>query len=145
MPAPTQAAGNVPARPLQQQPGHQARPPAQQTRPPHPEIVQVIRKDDMMGQRGASTPPDLPTVTQKSAEDRCRACLSVHCTQNPIYVFQEKELRGLSSNSDIHVSVSDLYIPRIGPHIWLQKNRYISHRYISVGIGRQNITILFWK
>ncbi len=27
------------------------------------------------------------------------------------------ELRGLSPNFHIHVSVSDLYIPRIGPHI----------------------------
>jgi hypothetical protein len=26
-------------------------------------------------------------------------------------------LRGLSPNFHIHVSVSDLYIPRIGPHI----------------------------
>jgi hypothetical protein len=36
---------------------------------------------------------------------------------------QEKELRGLSPKSYILVYVSDLYIPRIGPHIWLQKNR----------------------
>jgi hypothetical protein len=50
----------------------------------------------------------------------------------------------------IHVFVRDLYIPRIGPHIWLQQNRQtypgnikISHRYMSVGIGRQNILILF--
>jgi hypothetical protein len=35
----------------------------------------------------------------------------------------EKELRGLSPNFNIHVSVSDLYIPRIGPHIFLQQNR----------------------
>ncbi len=52
---------------------------------------------------------------------------------------QKKELRSLSSNSYIHVSVSILYIPRIGPHIWLQQNRQtdpgniqISHRYMSV-------------
>jgi hypothetical protein len=29
-------------------------------------------------------------------------------------VFPEKELRGLSPNFHIHVSVSDLYIPMIG-------------------------------
>jgi hypothetical protein len=46
-----------------------------------------------------------------------------HCTENRIYVFPKKELRGLSPNSYIHVSVSDLYIPRIGPHIWLLQNR----------------------
>jgi hypothetical protein len=45
----------------------------------------------------------------------------LHCTENRIYVFPEKELCGLSPNSYIHVPVSDLYIPRIGPpHIWLQ-------------------------
>jgi hypothetical protein len=65
------------------------------------------------------------------------------------------ELRRLSPNFHIHVSVSDLYIPRIGLHIFLQQNRQtdsadsgnikISHRYMSVGTGRQNIIILFWK
>ncbi len=32
-----------------------------------------------------------------------------------------KELRGLGPNSHIHVSVRNLYIPRISPHIWLQQ------------------------
>jgi len=44
----------------------------------------------------------------------------LHCNENPIYVFL---LLGLSPNFHIHVSVSDLYIPRIGPHILLQENR----------------------
>ncbi len=39
----------------------------------------------------------------------------------------EKELRGLSSNFHIYVSVSDLYIPRIGPHIFLQQNMQTDH------------------
>jgi hypothetical protein len=43
-----------------------------------------------------------------------------HCTANPIYVFPEMKLGGLVPNSYIHVSVSDLYIPRIGLSIWLQ-------------------------
>jgi hypothetical protein len=43
---------------------------------------------------------------------------TVHCNENPIYVFPEKELRGLSPNFHIHVSVRDLYIPMIGPHIF---------------------------
>jgi len=46
-----------------------------------------------------------------------------HCNEKPIYVFPEKELRGLSPNFHIHVPVSDLYIPRIGSHIFLQQNR----------------------
>jgi hypothetical protein len=33
------------------------------------------------------------------------------------------KLRGLVPNSCIHVSVSDLYIPRIGLLIWLQQNK----------------------
>jgi hypothetical protein len=32
-------------------------------------------------------------------------------------------LRGISPIFYIHVSVRDLYIPRIGPHIFLQQNR----------------------
>ncbi len=49
----------------------------------------------------------------------------MYCNENPSYVFPEKELRGLSPNFHIHVSwtVSDLYIPRIGPLIFLQQNR----------------------
>ncbi len=47
----------------------------------------------------------------------------IHCNENLIYVFPEKELRGLSSNFYIYVSVSDLYIPRIRTHIFLQQNR----------------------
>jgi hypothetical protein len=42
---------------------------------------------------------------------------SIHCNENPIYVFLFWELRGLSPNFHIHVSVSDLNIPRIGQHI----------------------------
>jgi hypothetical protein len=54
-----------------------------------------------------------------------RACmeLEVHCYENPSYVFPETELRGLSPNFHIYVSVSNLYIPRNGPHIFLQQNR----------------------
>jgi hypothetical protein len=42
-----------------------------------------------------------------------------HCNENPIYVFPEKEFRGLSPNFHIHVTVSDSHILRIGPHIFL--------------------------
>jgi hypothetical protein len=39
--------------------------------------------------------------------------------------MREKELRGLSPNFHIHVSVSDLYIPTIGlPIILLQENMW---------------------
>jgi hypothetical protein len=48
----------------------------------------------------------------------------IHCNEIPMHVFLFWELRGLSPNFHIHASVSDLYIPRIGPYIFLQKNRW---------------------
>jgi hypothetical protein len=81
----------------------------------------------------------------------CRTCQTAcqdrtHCTENMIYLFLEMKLRGLVPNSDIHVSVSDLYIPRIGLPVWLQQiGSTIAHRYMNVEIGRQAIIILFWK
>ncbi len=39
--------------------------------------------------------------------------LQRHNTENSKQKFPEKELRGLSPNFHIHVSVSDLYIPMI--------------------------------
>jgi hypothetical protein len=39
----------------------------------------------------------------------------LHCKEISIYVFPEKE-----ANFHIRVSVSDLYIPKIGPPIFLQ-------------------------
>ncbi len=47
----------------------------------------------------------------------------LHCNENFIYVLPEKELRGLSPHFHIHVSVTDLDIPSIGPHNFLQQNR----------------------
>ncbi len=44
----------------------------------------------------------------------------VHGKENPIYVLLEKKLFSLSPDFHIHVSVSDLYIPTIGPPIFLQ-------------------------
>jgi hypothetical protein len=49
--------------------------------------------------------------------------IATHCNKKSIYVFPEKELCGFSPNIHIYVSVSDLYIPRIGPNIFLQQNR----------------------
>ncbi len=40
-----------------------------------------------------------------------------HCNGNSTYIFLFWELRGLSPNFHTHVSLGDLYIPRIGPHI----------------------------
>ncbi len=46
-----------------------------------------------------------------------------HFTKKPIDIFPEMKLHGLVPNSYIHVSVSDLHIPRIGLPICLQQNR----------------------
>ncbi len=46
----------------------------------------------------------------------------IHCTENSIYVLPEMKLRRIVPNSYIHVSVIDLYIPRIDRSIWLQQN-----------------------
>jgi hypothetical protein len=60
-----------------------------------------------------------------------------HCKENPISVFHFWELHGLSPNFHLDVSVSNLYIPRIGPHTSLQQNRQTDpgnikmyHRYM---------------
>ncbi len=62
------------------------------------------------------------------------------------------KLRSLVPNSYIYVSVSDLYIPRIGLPIWCSKiGRPILEIYKSLTetwvteIGRQDIIILFWE
>ncbi len=46
----------------------------------------------------------------------------LHCKGNSVYIFLFWELRGLSPSFYIHVPVSDLYIPRIGPHISYSRN-----------------------
>jgi hypothetical protein len=65
----------------------------------------------------------------------------VHCNENAIYVFPEK---ASVKNFHILVSVSDSFIPRIGPHIFLQQNRQtdpgntkIADRHMTVEIGTE--------
>jgi hypothetical protein len=50
--------------------------------------------------------------------------LQRHNTENYKQIFPEKELRGYSPNSYIHVSVTDLNIPLSGLPILLQENRW---------------------
>jgi hypothetical protein len=69
---------------------------------------------------------------------------TMHCNENPIYVIQFWELRGLSPSFDIHVSFRDLYIPRIGPHISCSRiGRSIVG--MNVEIGTVTAQFLFWE
>ena len=76
----------------------------------------------------------------------------LHCNENPMYVFLFWKWRGISPSFCFPCFCERFIIPRIGLPIGLQQNKQtdpgnilISHRYMSVGIGRQNIIILFWK
>jgi hypothetical protein len=71
-----------------------------------------------------------------------RRLRQLHCTVNLFYEFPEMKLHRFIPNSNIHVSVKDLYFPRIGLPIRLQKNRQsdpgniqIAHRYMNVEIS----------
>jgi hypothetical protein len=68
----------------------------------------------------------------------------VHCKQDLIYVFPEMKLCGLVPNFHIHVSVSDLYIPTIGPPILLQQS-WDAHSYMKVEIENEGAQFHFWE
>ncbi len=71
--------------------------------------------------------------------------------QRKCNVFLFWELHGLRPNFHIHVSVNDLYIPRIGPHISCSRigrsvmGIYIAHRHRNVKIRTVAAQILFWE
>jgi hypothetical protein len=70
-----------------------------------------------------------------------------------LYIPRNEIARPRSPIPAFTVSVSDLFIPKIGLPIWLQRNKAdrtwecitLTDRYVNVEIGRQNIIILFWK
>ncbi len=62
-----------------------------------------------------------------------------HCKEIRIYVFPEKELRGLSLYFHTHVSVSDLYIPTFCPLNFLQQNGQTDQRNIKIANRNMNV------
>ncbi len=73
---------------------------------------------------------DYYTSTYRSTEKCQSYTLQRHNTENSKQIFSEKELRGLSPNFHIHVSVSDLYIPAIGLPIPVQENMWTDPGHI---------------
>jgi hypothetical protein len=67
------------------------------------------------------------------------ACL--HCNENHIYVFPEKEMCGRSPNFQILLSENNLYVPRIGPHIFQQQNEQTDRVNINIAHGHLNVEI----
>ncbi len=93
--------------------------------PPHFRIILLASKiyciTAVSPQRGCNVFKSQDCGTRPT-EDRRQVktvpCTILHCNGNSVYIFLFWELCGLSPNFHIHVSVSDLYIPRI-----LQQNR----------------------
>jgi hypothetical protein len=77
----------------------------------------------------------------------CTVCTisDMYCKENPIYVFLLWELRGLSPNFYIHMSVSDLYnsCSKIGISIVGIYNR--SQTYECGNCGNVAGQFLFWE
>jgi hypothetical protein len=67
--------------------------------------------------------------------------LQRHNTENSKQMFPEKELRGYSTNSNIHISVSDSYIPLIGLPILLQENRWTERGNIQIAHKNMKVEI----
>jgi hypothetical protein len=71
-----------------------------------------------------------PNVTLRQAG---ALTTKLHSKETPIYVFLFWKLRGLSPNLHFHVSVSDLCISSIGPHISCSRiDRLIVEMYKSL-------------
>ena len=78
--------------------------------------IEIFRNLRMTGQPKGDQAvcPSAPQTEAAYPPLHVSARYTIHCTENPIYVFPEMKLGGLVPNSYIHLSVKDLYITRIG-------------------------------
>jgi hypothetical protein len=67
--------------------------------------------------------------------------LFIHCNEDPIYVFLFWEMRGLSPNFHIHVSVSDFLYSQDWSTYSLQQRRQIDHGNIQIAHRHMNVEI----
>jgi hypothetical protein len=69
----------------------------------------------------------------------------LHCKDTIIKtskrILSKKELRGISPNVHIDVSVSDLYIPMIALPILLEENIWTDPRYIKIANRHMHVEI----
>jgi hypothetical protein len=85
---------------------------------------------------GRNTGKTVPTSQYAAIEDgyvsfQYLSTNQPHCKENPIYVFPEKELRGLSPGFHIHVSLSNYILPGS------------VHIFSCSRIGRPNILLCY--
>jgi hypothetical protein len=75
----------------------------------------------------------------------------MHWTEISKQIFQDMKLRGLVPNFYFHLSVSDIYIPTVGPQMQQQNRRtdrgiiLIAHRYMNVEIENEAAKFHVWK
>jgi hypothetical protein len=67
-----------------------------------------------------------------------------HCNENPIFVFLFWELRGLSPNFHIHVSMSDLYINRSQSHECGNSDCGRAIPFLGIFVSNFRILVLLW-
>jgi hypothetical protein len=97
--------------------------------------------------------PPLGTTVDRHSQEQIHLVSTVHCKENPIYVFLFWELHVLSPNFHIHVSVCEQSIySQDRSTYFLRKNRQIhrrnieiAHSHIDVEIGTVTAQIVFWE
>ncbi len=118
---------------------------------------------NMLGTRGRQLVATVQCTVSVGFREVARVWRSRHCfchytsitmystaTKIPLMYFFSGNCAAsvpISTFMCLHVSVSDLYIPRIRPHILLQQNRHrqINHGNMNVEIRTVAAQFLFWQ